>query len=80
MLNTFGHDKHLAGIKGDRAIPELDVERTLEHKEEIVCLVMLVPVERPFELGRHDVVVVVGRNNRTRGETVSERRELFGKD
>jgi hypothetical protein len=67
MLNALGYDEHLAGIEGDRAVPELDVERTLEHKEEIVCLVMLVPVERSFELGHHDVVVVVGRN-RTRGE------------
>src|SRR6185437_11125205 len=67
----------LAGIEGDRAIAQLNVERALEHKKEIVRLVMLVPMEGPFELGHHDVVGVIGRN-RVRRETVGECRELFG--
>src|SRR5262245_46365649 len=77
MLNPLGHDKHLADVKSDRAIAHLDVEDTLEHEEKIVRLVMLMPMKRPFELGDHDVVVVVGRNS-ARGEAIGECRELIG--
>jgi len=31
-----------------------------KHQEEVIGVVMLVPVEWPFELGDHDVVIVVG--------------------
>ena len=50
MFNTLGHDKHLAEVERDGAIPQLDVERTLEHKEKIVRLVMFVPVKRSSSL------------------------------
>jgi hypothetical protein len=46
MFNPFGNDKHLAMVECDRAIPQLDVERSFEDKKKIVCLVMFVPVER----------------------------------
>src|SRR5262249_52468106 len=78
MLNPLGHHEYLTLIEGDRAVPKLDVERSSEHKEEIVSVVVLVPVKWPLKLGDHDVVAVVGCN-RTRGKAVSESRELLGK-
>ena len=65
-------------MKGNGAIPKLDVERPVEHQKEIVRVVVLVPMKWPFELGDHDVVVVVGRY-RARRETVGETRKLVGK-
>jgi len=78
MLDSLGYNEYLALIEDDRAIPKLDVERTCEHKEEIVGVVVFVPVERPFELGDHYVVAVVDRNH-PRGEAISEGREPLGK-
>jgi hypothetical protein len=77
MLNPLGHDKHLRGAQRNRAIPQLDFERSFEDKKEILCLVMFVSVERPFKLGHHDVVIVVSGNSAGR-EAIGERSELFG--
>ena len=51
VLDAPRHDKNLARVEDDRAVPQLDVERPLEHKKEVVRVIMLVPVERAFELG-----------------------------
>jgi hypothetical protein len=58
MLNSLGNDKHLTDAEGNRAIPQLDVERSFEDKKKIVRLVMFVPTERPFKLGHHDVLLL----------------------
>jgi hypothetical protein len=50
MLNSPGHNEHIALIEGDRAVPKFDVERACKHEEEIVGVVVLVPVERPSSL------------------------------
>src|SRR5579872_1124744 len=76
VLDAFGYNKNFARVEGDCAIPQLDVEGTLEHKKKIVRVVMLMPMERPLKLGDHNVVVVVSRNC-ARGKAVCERRELF---
>ena len=44
MLDTLWHHKDLAAVQRDGAVAQLDVERALQHEEEIVGLVMLVPV------------------------------------
>ena len=62
MLNAFGNNEYFAGAEGNLAIPQLDVERSFEDEKKIVCLVMFVPMERPFKLGHHDVVVIVSGN------------------
>ena len=36
MLDPLGHHENLALIEGHRAVPQLDLERACEHKEEIV--------------------------------------------
>ena len=48
VLDALRNNKDLAGIEDDRAIPQLDVERTLQHKKKIVGVVMLMPMERPL--------------------------------
>jgi hypothetical protein len=35
LLDALGHNENLARFEFDRAIPQLDVERTLEHKKKI---------------------------------------------
>src|SRR4051812_38430747 len=45
MLDALWHHKHFALFQGDRAVPKFDVECAGEHKEKIVRIVMLVPVE-----------------------------------
>src|ERR1700760_110888 len=77
MFDALGYDEHLAGVEGNRAIPQLDVERALEHQEKIVGVVVLVPVVWPDELGDHDVVVIVNRNC-PRRERLRERGKLLG--
>jgi hypothetical protein len=65
------------GLEGDGAIPRLDAERSLEHKKEIVRVVMPMPVEWPIKLGHHNVVAVVSRNGagrKTLGERVAQSR------
>jgi hypothetical protein len=76
VLDAGRHYKNFAGIEGDGAIPQLDVERSFKDKKKTVCLVMFVPVQRPLKFGYHYVVVVVSRNCAW-GETVGERRQLF---
>ena len=46
VLNPFRDHKHVAGPERNRAIPQLDVERSFEDKEKIVCLIVFVRVER----------------------------------
>ena len=62
VLDAFGDNENFAGVEGNRAIPQLDVERTLEHKKKIVRVVMLMPVEWPLELSHQYVVVVIKKN------------------
>ena len=50
VLDAFGHNKNLAGIEGNRAIPQLDVERALEDEKEIVGVLMFVPMNGPSSL------------------------------
>ena len=38
-----GATKMSPGLRGDGAIPRLDVERSLEHKKEIIRVVMPMP-------------------------------------
>src|SRR5262245_4539869 len=76
MFYSFGYDEDFTRIESHRAISQLDVERTLEYEEEIVRVIVLVPVKRAFQLGNHDVVVIVGRD-RARRKSIRERRELF---
>ena len=77
VLNADRHNKDLAWVEGDGAIPQLDVERALKHKKEIVRVVVFVPVEWSLKFGHHDVVVVVNRNG-ARREPVGERCQLLG--
>ena len=43
LLDAGGRNKNVAGVEGDGAIPRLDVERSLEHKKEIIRVVMPMP-------------------------------------
>jgi hypothetical protein len=62
MFDASGHNKNLAGVNGDGAISQFDVERTLEHQKKIIRVIMLMPVEWALELGNHNVVAVVCGN------------------
>jgi hypothetical protein len=55
MLDSLGNDVEIAWRKRDGPIPQLDVEHAFQHEEEIVGIVMLVPVVFAFDLGDHDV-------------------------
>src|SRR5581483_8839430 len=77
MFDALGNHKNLARVEGYGAVPKFDVERALEHKEEVIRVIVLVLMERTLELRHHDVVVVVGRDRAWR-EALSERRELLG--
>ena len=50
MLAPFRHHKHLGLVRCDGGVPKFDVERACKHEEEIVGVVVLVPVERPSSL------------------------------
>ena len=63
MLDASWYNKDLAGVEGDGAVLQFDVERALERKEKIVRVVMLMPVEWPLELSHQYVVVVIKKNH-----------------
>jgi hypothetical protein len=44
-LDASWYNKDLAGVEGDGAVLQFDVERALEHKEKIVRVLVLIPVE-----------------------------------
>src|SRR3954452_18032740 len=77
MLDAFRHDEHLAGAKRHGAVAQLDVEHALEHEEEIIGIVVLVPDEFALELRNHHVVAVVGGHCAWR-ENIREGGELLG--
>lgn len=58
MLDTLRDDEHLAWVQLDTAVPELNGQLALQNQEEVVRLIVLVPVERPFDLHNHEIVSV----------------------
>ncbi len=77
MLDAVRHDEHLAGPERHGAVAQLDVERALQHEEEIVGVVVLVPDELALHLHDHHVVAVVGRHG-ARRPVFGEAAELLG--
>src|SRR5215212_1442326 len=58
MLDTFGHHEQLARSQMDLAVAQLDREMALEHEEEVVRVVVLVPDELALDLDHHHVMSV----------------------
>jgi len=58
MLDALRHDEHLAFAQFDVPIPQLDRQAALQHQEEVVGVVVLVPVEWALHLHDHQVVAV----------------------
>jgi hypothetical protein len=71
----LGHDKYLTGAEGNRATRNSMSSVPLRTRKKS-SVSSCVPVERPFKLGHHDVVIVVSGNSAGR-EAVGERSELF---
>jgi hypothetical protein len=58
MLRAAWHDDELALVHGDRAVPELHVERALDDEEELIFGFVLMPDERALELDELDVLAI----------------------
>ena len=79
MLDAFRHHEQFARPERHGAVAQLDVELALQHQEEIVGLVVLVPDELALHLHDHHVVVVELRDG-ARREVLGEGRELLRRD
>jgi hypothetical protein len=58
VLNALRDDEELSGRECDVAIAELDYEAALEHEEQLVRLLMMVPHELALELRELDLLPV----------------------
>src|SRR5262245_34524861 len=58
MLDPLGHHEHLTGTEGDVSVAHLNGHSSLEHEEEVVCVVVLVPNKRPLHFDYHQVVAI----------------------
>jgi hypothetical protein len=58
VLDPFRHDIHVARYQRDRFVTQLDIKDSLEHEEEVIRLVVLMPDEGTVEFGHHDVVSI----------------------
>ena len=58
MLDTLWNDEHLARTEGDVAVAHADGDAALEHKEEVVGVVVSVPNELTLDLDDHEVVTI----------------------
>jgi hypothetical protein len=77
VLDPLRNDEQVAGAQRDAAVAQLDRELTLQHEEEIVRVVVLVPDELALNLRDHDVVAVeLGHGARL--PVLGERGELLG--
>src|SRR5215207_920505 len=77
VLDAAGDDEEVALVKLDVAVAQVDRQGPVEHEEEIVGLVVLVPDEPPLDLDDLDVVVVQASDDlRTPG--IDEGLELLG--
>ena len=76
MLHTLRHDEQLSRRERDAAVAQLDGHMPLDHIEEVVGVVVLVPHELAIELGHHDIMAVELRDG-ARLKVLGEGRELF---
>ena len=77
VLDALRHDDHLARPERDETVAEIDAQRTLQHDEGLVGLLVIVPDE--IALDAHDLeLVVVQFRNHARLPLVGEERELLG--
>src|SRR5271157_3376582 len=58
MLDASGHDWKLAFLQPDIAVPELHPESPLDHQEQLVFVVMLMPNKLALEFHQLDVLPV----------------------
>src|ERR1700731_196215 len=58
VLDAFGNDKYFARPYRYDFVSKLNVDSAAEHKEEIICVRMLVPYEFALDLDDHEIVAV----------------------
>jgi hypothetical protein len=58
VLHTSRHDDELSGPYLDRSVSKLYSESTLEAEEQLILVVMMMPHECPFELGKFDFLTI----------------------
>src|SRR5882724_7424001 len=78
VLDALRHDEGLAGPQSNGAVAHPDVEFALQHEEEIIGVVVLVPDEFAFHLHDHDVMAVEP-GDRARREVIREGAKFLGK-
>ena len=81
VFHALRHNEHFPWTEFPRCRPEVEGERgacdvSAQHKEEIVCVVVLVPDELAFQL-HYAQVVPIELADRSRLPILSERRELL---
>ena len=78
VLHALGHHEHLARAKRDVAVVHADRELAAQDEEEVVRVVVLVPVELTLDLDDHQIVPVELADDsglpmlRERGELLGE--------
>src|SRR5688500_13683156 len=52
------YDKQLSCVKPNIAVFEMNRHRAVQHKEQLIGLIMLVPYEIPFDLNELDLMII----------------------
>ena len=58
VLHPLGHDEQLSRLQMNVPIPQLNDEVPLQHQEEIIRFVVLVPCKLALQLDHHEVMTV----------------------
>src|SRR5262245_3789913 len=77
MFDATGDDQEFALFEPDVPIPELHAEAALDHEEEFVLVVVVVPDERPLELHQLHLLAVQFTHD-LRLPLLAEQRQLLG--
>ncbi len=56
MLHTASHNEELAFFHPYVPIPEFDAQAAMDHQEQFVVMVVMMPDERPHHLHQLDVM------------------------
>ena len=58
VLDAFRDHVKLTRLKNDVSVPKFDAQRSLQNKEEIIRVIMVMPVELTFSLDDHDIAFI----------------------
>src|ERR1700722_91620 len=63
VFDAPGDNEHFAGRQANRAVAEIDPQRTLDHKEGLIGVLVIMPNEIALQLHELELIVIHFRDN-----------------